>query len=111
MCSVTDKASAPRKVRASIPHFTKVKLEWEEPTENGGSPIQQYVIDERRVGEKKWKTVKTQRFTTAYVEITSSQDTEYRVRAKTIVGKGKPSAVVLIKGNSSLVPTKLNAYY
>lgn len=72
------------------------KLQWKAPESDGGSPITNYVIETRAVGDLKWKTVnkKDEKVTETSYEATGikwEKNCEFRVTAENKAGLGEPS--------------------
>ncbi|CAK5074870.1 unnamed protein product [Meloidogyne enterolobii] len=72
-----------------------VDLKWEPPTEDGGAPIEEYVVEMRDKFSPQWKPVKTVPASAAPQAsvdgLQEGEEYEFRVVAKNKAGKGQPS--------------------
>ncbi len=69
-------------------------LSWSPPTKDGGSPITNYILEMRRVGDVKWHTIpkdknKDTKFQVPPLE--EDENFEFRVAAENKAGAGPPS--------------------
>ena len=69
-------------------------LTWSPPESDGGAAISNYIIEMRRVGDKKWSTVKKDVVDTTFTVTGLTEETEYefRVTAENKAGLSAPSA-------------------
>ena len=74
---------------------TTLNLKWEPPTDDGGSPITEYVIEMHETRSSSWRKVNTTTgdTETQVTELTGGTELEFRVTAKNKVGPSKPGNV------------------
>ena len=69
-------------------------LSWSPPTKDGGSPITNYILEMRRVGDIKWQAVPKDKNTDTKYQVPNlaeDVDFEFRVAAENKAGAGPPS--------------------
>ena len=54
---LTDNPGMPKNLRVTEVSSNYVVLEWNEPEEDGGSPIIQFLVQKRNIKRKMWQTV------------------------------------------------------
>ncbi|XP_037026622.1 twitchin-like isoform X2 [Bradysia coprophila] len=95
--SVQDVPNAPKDVVVREVFEKTCVIDWKTPTENGGTPIQKYVVERQDVSSKgaKWETageVPADKPTTFKIEdLTPNKQYKVRVRAINKVGTGEPA--------------------
>lgn len=84
--------SAPRDLTA-VAGDAEVALRWVAPTDDGGSPVTGYVVQQRV--DTSWRTVTTTSATTATIaDLRNGTPTAFRVAAVTNAGTGTPTEAV-----------------
>ena len=68
-----------------------VKIAWQPPTENGGSPITGYSVDFREWGREVWSpvTALTAKTTLRVTNLRKHVSYQFRVIAENVIGSGK----------------------
>ncbi|KAJ1136548.1 hypothetical protein NDU88_002963 [Pleurodeles waltl] len=115
--SVTDRPQPPAgKPYASALLADSLTLSWSGPCYDGGSAIQYYVVEVKRVGEVKWRTLTDSCLSTSYrVKGGLEPDKEYqfRVRAVNVHGASDPgeeSAVIKMSLEEDAISTETFEY-
>lgn len=74
-----------------------VAIQWTKPKDDGKSPIINYIIEARQVGDMRWKTLnigeRVRDLTFMTFDLDSNTEYEFRVSAENKVGVGEPSDV------------------
>lgn len=90
--STADKPSAPINLHVSSSSETSVALQWNRPHDDGGSPINHYVIEKRDALRMTWQPVGTATDTHFSVSrLAEGVSYIFRVIAENRVGRGKPA--------------------
>ncbi|CAH1789044.1 unnamed protein product, partial [Owenia fusiformis] len=73
-------------------HHDSVTLKWQEPIQDGGSVIINYVVEKREIGTSDWLFVSATRYTKYTIRrLLENVEYEFRVRAENLYGLGEPS--------------------
>ena len=68
---------------------SSIALAWQIPEDDGGSPINRYIVEQRQPAKRAWQPSGTCKETTFTVEnLTESQTYMFRVAAENDVGSG-----------------------
>lgn len=85
----SDKPSVPLEFAATEVTEDSVSLAWQPPEDDGGSEIQQYVIEKREAGKRAWQeTGTTSDLDLKVTELTDGQTYMFHVAAQNEVGVG-----------------------
>ena len=88
----SDKPAAPGQPEVTELTATTATITWSPPTKDGGAPVTNYVVECRRIGDKKWKVASadvTVPDTVYTVEgLQEETDYEFRVAAENKAGVG-----------------------
>ncbi|NXG02266.1 IGFN1 protein, partial [Sakesphorus luctuosus] len=79
--------SGPLKVIESSTN--SITIQWQPPKDDGGKPVQRYIVERQQVGKKEWETLgETPRSCTTFTTNKVEEDTSYyfRVRARNAEG-------------------------
>ena len=93
--NISDKPGPPGCPQFSDITDTSIKLSWTPPTDDGGSPITNYIVEYKLKDDTKWKIANESIVADcSYVVKRLRTDSEYvfRVSAENRVGAGPPSA-------------------
>ncbi|NXC24521.1 IGFN1 protein, partial [Campylorhamphus procurvoides] len=66
-----------------------ITIQWQPPKDDGGKPVQRYIVERQQVGKKEWETLgETPRSCTTFTTNKVDEDTSYyfRVRARNVEG-------------------------
>jgi len=83
----------PGQPEADMVSETSADLKWEIPSTDGGSPITNYIVEQRKIGDTKWKVVEAKVTGTEFTvkDLLKGTEYEFRVIAENKVGQGEPS--------------------
>ncbi|XP_065450138.1 LOW QUALITY PROTEIN: immunoglobulin-like and fibronectin type III domain-containing protein 1 [Chrysemys picta bellii] len=78
-------------VDSSTPGIT---IQWKPPKDDGGTPVQNYIIERQQVGRKTWVTLgETSRNNSTFTTNKAGQDKSYRFRVRAVNAEGKSKAL------------------
>jgi fibronectin type 3 domain-containing protein len=86
----------PLALTASIDGPERVQLQWQPPASDGGSAIEQYVVEGRETPQSPWSIWTFTAATSTTLEQSAGSAREYRVFASNAVGTGVPTSAVAI---------------
>jgi len=91
-----DKPSAPKNLRVTAVSKDSVSLAWDEPDQDGGSPIKRYVVEKADVKRNVFSdagdtTADTKQF--KVTKLLEGNDYMLRVSAENEIGQGKPASL------------------
>lgn len=88
-----------------IEDFTpnSVNLKWAAPENDGGSKVQEYVVQWRRTGEKRWREVTVKDKEATIKNLEEGEEYEFKVAAKNKVGQGNCSSKICGKYSKFLL--------
>lgn len=95
LCYYIDEPDAPTAPKIVDWDKDYVDLEWEQPINDGGSPITGYVIEKREKGSSRWikaKELKEPVTKGRADDLEEGVEYEFRIKAVNKAGKGAPSA-------------------
>lgn len=72
----------------------RVELKWDKPKDDGGAPVEKYIIEKRKKGAQKWHKAKEVPGTTTVTTVTEleeEEEYEFRVTPVNKAGLGEPS--------------------
>lgn len=91
---VTDVPDAPQNLQPSEITKSSVTLTWEQPENNGGSPVTGYMVERKPAESTRWTKINKKPVTdTMYtvMDLVEGSKYEFRVSAENAAGIGKPS--------------------
>lgn len=92
LVTVTDRPSPPGKVTISMSLGKSVSLQWNEPDDDGGCKIGNYVVEYFRVGWNVWlKAVTTRQLNATLNDLIEGSEYKFRVKAESPYGMSDPS--------------------
>ena len=87
MTFIADKPSPPKNLKVTSVTETSVGLSWEEPNDDGGSPISGYVLEKRETNKRSWSKVDfTEAMEYTVEKLTEKNEYFFRVAAQNDVG-------------------------
>ena len=89
----TDTPSAPMgPIQFKSIDIDNVTIAWYKPNDDGGSPVQGYIVDYREYGKQSWSTVNicTTKMQCKVKKLKKRQAYQFRVVAENAYGSGKP---------------------
>ena len=87
---VLDKPEPPHSIEAKAESETSVQLTWQEPHDNGGSPVLHYLIEKKEVNRRSWTSVgKTSERSIVVCKLTEGQAYQLSVRAVNAIGESE----------------------
>ncbi|KAH1171382.1 hypothetical protein KIL84_007000 [Mauremys mutica] len=73
---------------------TGITIRWKPPKDDGGTPVQNYIIEKQQVGRKTWVTLgETSRNNSTFTTNKVRQDKSYRFRVRAVNAEGKSKAL------------------
>ncbi|CAM4685779.1 unnamed protein product [Caretta caretta] len=73
---------------------TGITIRWKPPKDDGGRPVQNYIIERQQVGRKTWVTLgETSRDNSTFTTNKVGQDKSYRFRVRAVNAEGKSKAL------------------
>uniref|UniRef100_A0A8C0HDU6 Immunoglobulin-like and fibronectin type III domain-containing protein 1 n=1 Tax=Chelonoidis abingdonii TaxID=106734 RepID=A0A8C0HDU6_CHEAB len=73
---------------------TGITIRWKPPEDDGGTPVQNYIIEKQQVGRKTWVTLgETSRNNSTFTTNKVRQDKSYRFRVRAVNAEGKSKAL------------------
>ncbi|KAM9149009.1 immunoglobulin-like and fibronectin type III domain-containing protein 1 [Pangshura tecta] len=73
---------------------TGITIRWKPPKDDGGTPVQNYIIEKQQVGRKTWVTLgETSRNNSIFTTNKVRQDKSYRFRVRAVNAEGKSKAL------------------
>uniref|UniRef100_A0A674J7Z2 Immunoglobulin like and fibronectin type III domain containing 1 n=1 Tax=Terrapene triunguis TaxID=2587831 RepID=A0A674J7Z2_9SAUR len=73
---------------------TGITIQWKPPKDDGGTPVQNYIIERQQVGRKTWVTLgETSRNNSTFTTNKVGQDKSYRFRVRAVNAEGKSKAL------------------
>lgn len=92
LVTVTAKPSSPQNVRITMTLGKSVTLAWNEPEDDGGSKIGNYVVEYYRLGWDVWlKSSSTRQLTATLSDLIEGSEYKFRVKAESPYGLSEPS--------------------
>lgn len=92
LVTVTAKPSPPQNVRITMSLGKSVTLTWNEPEDDGGCKIGNYVVEYFRMGWDVWlKASSTRQLTTTLNDLIEGSEYKFRVKAESPYGLSEPS--------------------
>lgn len=89
---VTARPSPPQNVRITMTLATSVTLAWNEPEDDGGCKIGNYVVEYYRLGWDVWlKASSTRQLTATLSDLIEGSEYKFRVKAESPYGLSEPS--------------------
>ncbi|NXX15953.1 IGFN1 protein, partial [Podargus strigoides] len=71
-----------------------ITIEWKPPKDDGGKPVQRYIVESQQVGKKDWVTLgETPRSCTTFTTNKVEQDMSYYFRVKAVSAEGTSDAL------------------
>ena len=95
MFIIVDPPGAPRSVKVTEAFKTSMTLTWEEPEEDGGSPVIGYTVERKLTSSSRWVKVNTELVSELTLNASDLVDDNvyvFRVYAENKVGQGPPSS-------------------
>jgi titin len=81
------------KLRTSDLGQDSVKLSWQTPLDDGGSPITRYILESRDTGSRDWKPLTdlpAKNLEYVVKDLVEGEEYEFRIMAENSVGRSKP---------------------
>ncbi|XP_030418063.1 immunoglobulin-like and fibronectin type III domain-containing protein 1 [Gopherus evgoodei] len=73
---------------------TGITIQWKPPKDDGGTPVQNYIIEKQQVGRKTWVTLgETSKNNSTFTTNKVRQDKSYRFRVQAVNAEGKSKAL------------------
>lgn len=95
---VLTKAGPPTQASATDVTTTSATISWQPPTQDGGSPIKQYIIEKKVSTRSTWIRVTTTKTTEVTItELNEDTSYDFRIRAETDYGEGENAELVNVK--------------
>lgn len=92
LVTVTARPSPPQNVRITMTLATSVTLAWNEPEDDGGCKIGNYVVEYYRLGWDVWlKASSTRQLTATLSDLIEGSEYKFRVKAESPYGLSEPS--------------------
>lgn len=92
LVTVTAKPSPPQSVRITMSLGKSVTLTWNEPLDDGGCKIGNYIVEYFRIGWDVWlKASSTRQLTTTLNDLIEGSEYKFRVKAESPYGLSEPS--------------------
>lgn len=92
LVTVTAKPRPPRNVRISMSLGKSVTLAWDEPDDDGGCKIGNYIVEYFRIGWDVWlKASSTRQLTATLNDLIEGSEYKFRVKAESPYGMSDPS--------------------
>lgn len=92
LVTVTAKPSQPQNVRIAMSLGTSVTLAWNEPDDDGGCKIGNYIVEYFRIGWDVWlKASSTRGLTATLNDLIEGSEYKFRVKAESPYGLSEPS--------------------
>ena len=71
-----------------------ITIQWKPPKDDGGKPVQSYIVERQQVGEKDWVTLgETPRSCTTFTTNKVEQDMSYYFRVRAVNAEGTSDAL------------------
>lgn len=94
-----------------------ITIQWKPPKDDGGKPVQSYIIERQQVGKDEWVTLgETPRSCTTFTTNKVEQDMSYYFRVRAVNAEGTSDALeseevkAVSKGKEELSITVLNSH-